>query len=216
MHLSWRASPVSEQILHKEQHWKISPNPESQQENRNTECSNRSLIHKEESLAPSPVFTPEYQIYITEGQAGGVSAGVNLDPPTAVFDNGSGSLRSTWWSLASWVVPVLCEHMCIYMYFHICIYSEGEYEPIMCDYGWRLSLIFILPAVCVVTCLLPWKQTTWSQASLCWGNVLGTWKASGLPPGSIFPSMETGSILRDEGPCCGCLSPSSTSISIIF
>lgn len=36
----------------------------------------------------------------------------------------------------------------------------------MCDYGWRLSLIFILPAVCVVTCPTPWKQTTWSQASL--------------------------------------------------
>lgn len=124
MHLSWRESPVSEQILHKEQHWKISPNPESQQENRNTKCSNRSLIHKEESLAPSPVFTPEYQIYITEGQAGGVSAGVNLDPPTAVFDNGSGSLRSTWWSLASSVVPVLCAKsicvsICIFTYAYI-------------------------------------------------------------------------------------------------
>lgn len=124
MHLSWRKSPTSEQILHKEHGWKISPSPESQQESKNTECSNWSLIHEEESLAPSPIFTPEYQIYITEGQAGGVSAGVNLDPPTAVFDNGSRSLWSTWWSLTGWAVPVLCAKsicvsICIFTYAYI-------------------------------------------------------------------------------------------------
>lgn len=194
MHLSWRANPVSEQILHKEQDWKISPSPESQQEDRNTECSNWSLIHEEESLAPSSIFTPKFQIYITEGQAGGVSAGVNLDPPTAVFDNGSGSLWSTWWSLTSWVVPVLCaKSICVSICISTYAYIPKENMNLLCvimaeDCLWfSFFLRFaLLPA------RLPGSRPHGVRL-LCRGNVLGTWKASGLPPGSIFPSMETGS-----------------------
>lgn len=136
-----KESPTSEQILHKEELWKTEEdqnNLRGSQRTRTQNCSNWNIIHEEENLALSPVFTPEYQIYIIEEKAGGMSAGVSLDPPTAMFDNVSGSLPGTWWSLSSWVVPLLCvKSICV----SICIYSEVEYEPIMYAYDWRLSLI---------------------------------------------------------------------------